>query len=694
MSRPRLIPVLLLKHGLLVRSQWFRIHQVIGNPVSTIERFSHWNVDELVLLDISDDDVHDLRRDDLEVRFSGNTALDVLRTVAPACMMPLAFGGRIRTVEDMRLRLEAGADKCVVNTAAVEDPAFITESAERFGSQCVVVSIDAMRHDDGRLEVMSTRGTKTTGRDPAEWAREAEERGAGEIFLNSVDRDGTARGYDIDLVRRVADATSIPVIACGGVGNYQHVPAGITEAGASAVAAANIFHFFELSYPHAKQACIDAGIPMRPVHLGSRWFPREPRYDLAMRDERLAARLAAAREPLPSDSAPAASVRWCTRCVYPTVSAVALEFDDDGVCSGCRVGLAKDEIPASEWDRRLEILRDILERSRSGDGSRHDCVIPVSGGKDSYFQAHVIKNVLGFNPLLVTYNGNNWLPVGWRNMHRMKEAIGADHVIVSPGVDTLKALNRLGFTVMGDMNWHAHVGITTAPVAVAAQHGIPLVIWGEHGYLDMGGQFTFDDFPEMSHRDRFEHFARGYEWNYFVGLEGLTAADLITWRYPSDQRLFELDMKGLYLGNFVHWEANEHVKLVMERYGWEGSDEPFDRTYRTISNLDDMHENGVHDYLKYVKFGYGRCTDHVCKDIRAGLMSRDEGIELVRQYDHVKPRDLARWLDYTGMSEDEFDRIADTFRDPRVWWHEDGRWVKANMWDRATSAEPALKEAT
>jgi hypothetical protein len=121
--------------------------------------------------------------------------------------------------------------------------------------------------------------------------------------------------------------------------------------------------------------------------------------------------------------------------------------------------------------------------------------------------------------------------------------------------------------------------------------------------------------------------------------------------------------------------------MVVEKYGFETTDEPFDRTYRRMSNLDDMHENGVHDYMKFIKFGYGRCTDHVCKDIRAGLMSREDGIELVRKMDHVKPRDLKRWLEYTGMKESEFDRIADTFRDPRVWRKENGQWVKDNIWD-------------
>jgi imidazoleglycerol phosphate synthase cyclase subunit len=684
--------VLLLKHGLIVRSQWFRLHQVIGNPMSTVERFSNWNVDELVLLDISGDDFHDLRRDDLQQRYGGTGALDVLREVGRACFMPLTFGGRIRTLDDISARLTLGADKVTINTRALEDPGFVTEAARRFGAQCIVVSIDARRRVGGGWEVFGAGGRAPTGLTPDEWARRVEDLGAGEILLNSIDRDGTAQGYDLELVRSVAGATTIPVIACGGVGNYTHLVPGLREGGASAVAAANIFHFFELSYPNAKRACIDAGVPMRDVGLGSRFFPREPVYEEHEGPGRIDARLRSAAEILPDDTDRAAPIHWCTRCVYPSASAVPLEFDDAGVCTGCQVAEARAATREAEWTRRKELLKEILERYRCRDGSRYDCVIPVSGGKDSHFQTHVIVHEFGLRPLLVTYNGNNWTPAGWRNVHRMKEAFGVDHVLYSPSVGLLQKLNRLGFLTMGDMNWHAHVGITTTPVRVAAQFGIPLVLWGEHGYLDLSGQFSFDDFPEMSYRDRLEHFARGFEWNYFVGIDGIKAQDMIPWQYPSDQQLYDLDVRGLYLGNFIPWEANEHGPMVVERYGFELADEPFDRTYRRMSNLDDMHENGVHDYLKYVKFGYGRCTDHACKDIRAGLLSREQAVELVREYDHVKPHDLARWLDYTGMTESEFDRIADTFRDPRVWRREGGEWVKDSLWDEVAAGSPRASD--
>lgn len=687
LARPRLIPCLILKNGQLIRSQGFKTHQVIGNPVSTIMRFSNWNVDELVVLDISKKDFHDLKRDDLQIGYKGSSIIDILGYISRVCFMPLSVGGRIRTLEDIRLRLFSGSDKCIINTKAIEEPSFIGRAARHFGSQCIVVSIDVKKKPNGEYEVYSNSGTKPTGMNPAQWAKLVEREGAGEIFLNSIDRDGSALGYDVDLIKSVTKITTIPVIACGGVGKYEDFPKGIIEAGASAVSAANIFHFFELTYPLAKKACLDADISMRPVKLDTKWFSREPIYDNRQEEDAKRNTLRTASMQEDKRSKNKSFIKWCKKCLYPAMGANLMEFDDKGICMGCRMSEMKQEIPKFEWDMRRKLLADLLEKYRSKDGSRHDCVIGVSGGKDSYFITHVIRKEFGLNPLLVTYNANNYLPVGWHNLLRMKEVFGVDHIIYTPNVQLLKKLNRLGFTIMGDMNWHAHIGIMTIPVRIAAQNKIPLVFWGEHGYLDYSGQFSMNDFPEMSYRDRLEHYARGYEWNYMVGREGITSNDMIPYKYPTDQELLDIDIRGIYLGNYVYWEANEHAKLMVEKYNFKKNNEPFDRTYRRISNVDDMHENGLHDYLKYIKFGYGRCTDHVGKDIRAGLMTTEKGIELIKKYDHVIPRDLKRWLEYTEMTEEEFFRIADTFRDPRVWRQENGYWVKDTPWGKAQEHE-------
>ena len=152
--------------------------------------------------------------------------------------------------------------------------------------------------------------------------------------------------------------------------------------------------------------------------------------------------------------------------------------------------------------------------------------------------------------------------------------------------------------------------------------------------------------------------------------------DLNPFKYPSDTDMYNLNLRGLHLSNYVRWEANEHTKLMIEKCGFEVPNYSFDRTYRNMSNLDDIHENGVHDYMKWIKFGYGRCTDHATKDIRAGIFDREEGLRRIRHYDHVKPSDLTRWLKYVGITEEDFDNIADTFRDPRVWEIKNGKWIK------------------
>ena len=381
------------------------------------------------------------------------------------------------------------------------------------------------------------------------------------------------------------------------------------------------------------------------------------------------------------------TVRYCTRCVYPSIAATPLTFDEHGVCSGCRVAEQRKRV---DWSQRLTAFRSLVDAYRSTGG--YDVVIPVSGGKDSYYQTHVAVRELGLKPLLVTYHGNNYLPEGEQNLARMRELFDCDHLIVRPSVEVLVKMNRIGFRLQGDMNWHNHCGIFTVPIQVAVRYRVPLMLWGEHGFMDLGGMYSYEDFVEFTAKFRLEHAQRGYDWQDFTdeGLErlgkpelkeGLTAQDLLWARYPSDDEIDEVGVRGIYLANYVEWDANAHAKLVMRLYGWQPAREPFERTYRIFSNLDDMHENGIHDYLKFIKLGYGRASDHACKDIRSGLMTREQGIEMVRRYDHVKPRrDLGRWLAYVGMTEEEFDVVCDRFRDPRVWRQEDGYWVKDNIW--------------
>jgi len=386
-------------------------------------------------------------------------------------------------------------------------------------------------------------------------------------------------------------------------------------------------------------------------------------------------------------------MEYCSKCTYPIVSATPLSIDEEGVCSGCRVSYQKEQV---DWNERFQMLKKITDEYKNDKG--YDILIPVSGGKDSYYQTHVAINKLGLKPLLVTYHGNNYLPEGERNLYRMREVFDCDHIIVRPSVSVLIKLNRLGLKVQGDMNWHSHCGIFTSPVQAAVSYKVPLMLWGEHGFMDLGGMHSYNDFVEFTARFRKEHALHGYDWHNFtdqglekLGLdnykEGLTEKDLSWAKYPNDMEIYNSGVRGIYLSNYIEWDGNLNANMMQDLYGWERSDIEFERTYRSASNLDDMHENGVHDYLKFVKFGYGRATDHSSKDIRSGNMTREDAINEIKKRDHVRPKDLERWLKYVNMEEDEFNIIADSFRDPRVWWIEGGHWWKDNIWGEPSSYE-------
>jgi cyclase len=248
--KKRLIACLLIRDGLIVQSIGFRRYLPIGQPRFPIEFVVKWDVDEIVLLDMS------------ATSEGRGPRAELLKTLSKYCFVPLTVGGGVRSVEDVRLAIQYGADKVCVNSHALSRPQLITEIADVYGIQCVVVSMDCRRKADGSYEVYSRSGTTATGLTPLSWARQCEELGAGEIFLNSVDRDGSRLGYDTELIRAVSEAVGIPVIACGGIGNHADFAAGI-EAGASGVAAANIFHHIEHSTILAKAHMVNSGIDVR-----------------------------------------------------------------------------------------------------------------------------------------------------------------------------------------------------------------------------------------------------------------------------------------------------------------------------------------------------------------------------------------------------------------------------------------------
>jgi len=244
MPNHRIIPVILLKNGRVVQSKDFKRHQVLGNPSSIVGRFSNWNADELIYLDISRDQNYDLKRDDLNFE-NRSSILEIIHDFSKHSFMPLTIGGGIKTIKDVEDRLRAGADKVAINTEAYNRPEFISDCAKIFGSQCIVVSIDAKKVALSSWEVFVDFGKKATGITPDEWAKQMEDMGAGEILINSIDRDGQGSGYDLELVSKVVQAVGLPVVAMGGAGIPEHFSEIIDYALPSGVAASNIFQYTE-----------------------------------------------------------------------------------------------------------------------------------------------------------------------------------------------------------------------------------------------------------------------------------------------------------------------------------------------------------------------------------------------------------------------------------------------------------------
>lgn len=253
MLKVRLIPCLDVKDGRVVKGVNFVALRDAGDPVEQAAAYDAAGADELMFLDITAS--HEGR----------GAILDVIARTADVCFMPVSVGGGVRTVEDARRLLRAGADKVSINTAAVEDPDLVARMADAFGSQCVVVAVDAKARLDGGWNIFTYGGRNDTGIDAVEYAARAVEKGAGEILLTSMDRDGAKTGYDLPMLRAITGAVSVPVIASGGAGNAQHLVEAVTLGGADAVLAASIFHFGEVSIPQAKRAMAAAGIPMRGV---------------------------------------------------------------------------------------------------------------------------------------------------------------------------------------------------------------------------------------------------------------------------------------------------------------------------------------------------------------------------------------------------------------------------------------------
>jgi N-acetyl sugar amidotransferase len=358
------------------------------------------------------------------------------------------------------------------------------------------------------------------------------------------------------------------------------------------------------------------------------------------------------------------SIQYCTRCVMPSTRPDIL-FDAEGVCSACR---HFEQRPTIDWDARRAELLDVVAEFRSNDGSQYDCVVPVSGGKDSTFQ--VLKMLeLGLNPLCVTASTCHLSPIGRRNIRNL-QMLGVDHIEVSVNPKVRRTINRFALEQVGDISWPEHVTIFTIPVRVAVQYGVRLIVWGENSQNEYGG-------PAAAAQDRvltrrwLEEFGGliGLRVADLVGQHGIERRHLIQYTYPTDEELADVGVTGIFLGHYLPWDGYSNA-LLAQAHGFESWGRTVEGALLDYENLDNLF-HGIHDYFKFLKFGFGRATDHACMHVRRGRLTRSDAIELVRRHDGKFPHSyldtpLPELLAEIDMTTEEFTAVCDRFTNRRL----------------------------
>lgn len=367
-------------------------------------------------------------------------------------------------------------------------------------------------------------------------------------------------------------------------------------------------------------------------------------------------------------------LKYCKRCVMPHTKP-DLHIDEDGVCNACRSYEKRKEI---DWDKRKEELLVLLDKYRNK-GSNWDCIVPVSGGKDSTYQ--VIRMLqLGLNPLCVTSTTCDLSEIGRKNIENIKK-LGVDYVEFSPNPTIRAKLNKIGLVEVGDISWPEHVGIFTIPVRAAVQFNIPLIVWGENSQNEYGGPASASENNILT-RSWLEEFGGllGLRVSDLSSTYGISERNLIPYQYPTDEELRRVGVTGLFLGHYIPWDGLSNA-LIAQANGFHSLSETVEGSMVNYENLDN-HQTGIHDYFKFLKFGFSRATDLACLHIRRGRISRLDGIEIVKKKDGLFPwtylgKGLQEILDPLEMSVEEFIKICDKYTNRKIFLKDsDGQLLK------------------
>lgn len=356
-------------------------------------------------------------------------------------------------------------------------------------------------------------------------------------------------------------------------------------------------------------------------------------------------------------------LNFCKVCVFPETKP-DLSFDSEGVCSACQAAKEKDS--GIDWKQREIDFNEIINHYRT-DASKvgYDCLVPVSGGKDSTYQAYFMKYVCGLNPLCVCFETTQVTEIGQRNLDNLSK-MGMDVIHFKKNDVAYKKMVIEGFRRVGDEMWPNHIGIFTIPVMIAVKFNIPLIVWGENPQQEYGGPNLDSVKNRILNRKWLEEFGGllGNRIQDMVGVNGITQKVLTPYFYPSDEEIERVGVTGVFLGHYFFWDARKQLEIVKEHGFAVKEDGPIEGTYTNFENLDEKLV-GLHDYLKFVKYGFGRATDHACIDIRNKRMTREEAIEKVNEYDGKYPHYAIKCFhEYSGLSYEEIDNVINSFTNP------------------------------
>lgn len=359
-------------------------------------------------------------------------------------------------------------------------------------------------------------------------------------------------------------------------------------------------------------------------------------------------------------------MKFCNKCVMPSTKP-DLHFDKNGICDACQT--QQDKNINIDWMQREKEFLSLVKKYKSNND--YDCIIGVSGGKDSTYQVLKVLE-MGLNPLCICFEPTIPTKIGKQNLENLNN-LGVDLIHIKRNPIVYKKLAREAFKRTGDNEWQNHLGIFTTVPKFAVKFNISLIIWGESPQMEYGGPATSKT-RNILDRQWLEEFGGllGNRISDMIGIEGLTEKDLSLYTYESDEDVNRVGVTGLFLGYYFKWDLREVVKKSKE-HGFSVSDRPVETTYENFENLD-CYSNHIHDYLKYVKYGFGRATDNACLDIRLGYITREEGVRLVNKYDGIPPhKAIKEYLSYTGFTKDEFNRIVDSYTNKRIFKRDDNR---------------------